>query len=136
MNIRELTKEEFEKFTVNTRTYVHAPFLTGEKVTYDSVEYFVLKDLSLSPRLARADAAIAHLVNFYSIDETGTSVVDGGWKLSSGKAMFVRGPNGQLLSPLTAGTRYKVVRPVEETFGQVRPGTLAIRYPDYPYPSN
>lgn len=135
MNIRELTKEEFEKLTVYPGKYLHISSVTEEKVTYEEQTYLLTYSPNVGEMLAGKDTIIAHMVKYYDISETGSPVDSGTWKVSDGHTVLIKDQNRFTSQTLPAGTKYIVVRSAMEMGDWVDPGTLAVRYPDVTYPS-
>lgn len=135
MNIRELTKEEFEKLTVYPGKYLHISSVTEEKVTYEGQTYLLTYSPNVGEMLAGKDTTIAHMVKYYDISETGSPVDSGTWKVSDGHTVLIKDHNRFTSQTLPAGTKYIVVRSAMELGDWVDPGTLAVCYPDVTYPS-
>ena len=113
--------------------YLHAESLTGERVTVDGEEYLIMRDnLQRRFRVTRK-TQIVHLMDYvrvYNVD-VGASVDD--WTPSNGKVV-VHGPEGERTT-LSAGTKFKVLDRAVMNRVEFNPGTLAVRYADYDYPS-
>ena len=135
MNIRELTKEEFEKFKVYPGKYLHISSATEEKVSYQEQTYLLTYSPNVGEMLAGKDTTIAHMVKYYDISETGSPVNSDTWKVSDGHTVLIKDQNRFTSQTLPAGTKYIVVRSAMEMGDWVDPGTLAVRYPDVTYPS-
>lgn len=135
MNIRELTKEEFEKLTVYPGKYLHISSVTEEKVSYEGQTYLVTYSPNVGEMLAGKDTVIAHMVKYYDISENGSSVDSDAWKVSDGHTVLIKDQNRFTSQTLPSGTKYIVVRSAMEMGDWIDPGTLAVRYPDVTYPS-
>lgn len=113
--------------------YLHAESLTGERVTVDGEEYLIMRDnLERRFRVTRK-TQIVHLMDYvrvYNVD-VGASV--DGWTPSKGKVV-VHGPEGERTT-LSAGTKFKVLDRAVMNRVEFNPGTLAVRYADYDYPT-
>lgn len=135
MEIKELTKEEFEQFPVYKGKHLHISSLSEEKVTYESETYLVMDSMATGKMWVSKDTVIAHMVGYYDISETGKPVDSEEWKISDGHTVLIKDRNRFTSQILPKGTKYIVVRPAVDMGGWVDTGTLAVRYPDVKYPS-
>lgn len=117
--------------------YLHAEALTGERVTVDGEEYLIMNysPINAATRCFRVGkkTQIVHLMDYvrvYNVD-VGASV--DGWTPSNGKVV-VHGPEGERTT-LAAGTKFKVLDRAVMNRVEFNPGTLAVRYADYDYPT-
>lgn len=135
MNIKELTKEEFEKVPVYKGKYLHISSLREEKVSYEGQTYLVMDTMATGKMWVPKDVVIAHMVGYYDISETGKPVDSGEWKVSDGHTVLIKDHNRFTSQALPKGTKYIVVRSAMDMGGWVDTGTLAVHYPDVKYPS-
>ncbi len=114
--------------------YLHAESLTGERVTVDGEEYLIMRDnLERRFRVTRK-TQIAHLVDYVSITHYGSLIIGADWTVLYEDAL-VHGEDGEKTF-LPVGTRFKVLD-YAGVFngGEINPGTLAVQYADYDYPT-
>lgn len=135
MNIRELTKEEFDTLPTYKGKYLRVSSILNEKARYNDETYLMMFAVTTDLQLVKKDTIIAHMVKYYDISENGSPVDSDTWKVSDGHTVLIKDQNRFTSQTLPAGTKYIVVRPAMEMGDWVDPGTLAVRYPDYPYPS-
>ena len=135
MNIKELTKEEFEKLTVYPGKYLHISSVTEGKASYEGQTYLFTYSPNVGEMLAGKETVIAHMVKYYDISETGSPVDSADWKVSDGHTVLIKDQNRFTSQTFPVGTKYIVVRPAVEMGDWIDPGTLAVRYPDVRYPS-
>lgn len=135
MNIRELTKEEFDKLPIYKGKYLHVSSILKEKASYNDETYLMMFAVTTDLQLVKKDTVIAHMVKYYDISEIGSQVDSGDWKVSDGRTVLIKDQNRHTSQTLPAGTKYLVVRSAMEMGDWIDPGTLAVRYPDVTYPS-
>lgn len=114
--------------------YLHAESLTGERVTVDGEEYLIMRDnLERRFRVTRK-TQIVHLVDYVSITHYGPLIIGADWTVLYEDAL-VHGEDGEKTF-LQIGTRFKVLD-YAGVFngGEISPGTLAVQYADYDYPT-
>lgn len=114
--------------------YLHAEAVTGERIIVDGEEYLIMQDnLKRRYRVSRK-TQIVHLMEYEKIELYVLPVAVDGWTVSDGK-VAIYGTNEER-TVLPNGTKFKVVEYVDAiNWGEIVPGTLAIRYPDYKYPT-
>lgn len=118
--------------------YLHAETLTGERIIVDGEEYLIMNDSPIAAPHRRFRVSkktqIVHLMDYEKVDLYVLPVVADGWTISDGK-VAIYGPNDER-TVLPNGTKFKIVDYSDViNWGEVVPGTLAVRYPDYKYPS-
>lgn len=113
--------------------YLHAEALTGERIIVDGEEYLIMQDnLKRRYRVSRK-TQIVHLMDYVRVYNVGAEPSIDGWRSSSGRVV-VCGPEGER-TPLVTGTKYKVLDHAVMNPTEINPGTLAVRYADYNYPT-
>ena len=114
--------------------YLHAEALTGERIIVDGEEYLIMQDnLKRRYRVSRK-TQIVHLMDYVSVNTYGQLArIQDDWTYSDGRVV-VYGPGGER-TPLSTGTKYKVLDRAVMNPTEINPGTLAVRYADYDYPS-
>lgn len=114
--------------------YLHAEALTGERIIVDGEEYLIMQDnLKRRYRVSRK-TQIVHLMEYEKIELYVLPVAVDGWTVSDGK-VAIYGTNEER-TVLPNGAKFKVVEYADAiNWGEIVPGTLAIRYPDYKYPT-
>ena len=135
MNIKELTKEEFERFPIYKGKYLHISSLREEKVSYEGQTYLVMDTMATGKMWVSKDVVIAHMVGYYDISETSKSVDASEWKTSKGDVTIFKDWERAYSIKLPAGSQYRLARSVDYQQQSSSFGTLAVRYPDVKYPS-
>lgn len=114
--------------------YVHAETLSGERITVDGEEYLIMRDGAKRPLRVSRETQIVHLMEYEKIELYVLPVAVDGWTVSDGK-VAIYGTNEER-TVLPNGTKFKVVEYADAiNWREIVPGTLAIRYPDYKYPT-
>lgn len=113
--------------------YLHADSVTGHEVNLNEDNFLIMRVSGRRMRVGK-DTEIVHLLDYEKIEQYGRPVVVDGWTISDGK-VAIYGTNDER-TVLPNGTKFKVVDYSDViNWGEIVPGTLAIRYPDYKYPT-
>lgn len=118
--------------------YLHAESLTGERVTVDGEEYLIMNDGKINDPARRFRVSkhteVVHLVDYVSVTHSGPLLLGTAWVVHAEDTIVHGEDDEQVFLP--AGTSVKVLDyPRVFNGGDFNPGTLAVRYADYDYPT-